>query len=456
MRRASYSFYSTLYKFADILLLLVATYVTNYIRFRSSSIFDNNQMLLFLMAMLSWFISVSITHFYSPEWRPDIFNKLKVTGKTTIYFMAIMSVGAFTFKEVPFSRLQMAMLTIFQGVAVFAVHEFIINVVKCIRMNNRNSVNVLIIGAGPMGERMAHELRILPESSKKFVGYLDDVITGEKVLGEVNDLEKIIKAFDIQEVIVALSVKHLDLTRDIFTECDEMGVRVHKMLDYFRWYNNHIEINYFGSLLLATARKSPLDEMKNKFWKRAFDITLAGTGLLMLSPILALFAVLVKLSSKGPSFFVQKRTGYNQKEFNCYKFRSMRLSDDADKIQATENDPRKTKVGDFMRKTNIDELPQLLNVLKGEMSLVGPRPHMLEHTTEFKSKVTEYMHRHYVKPGITGWAQVNGWRGPTDTQEKIEKRVQFDLEYIENWDLLMDIKIILMTVFSKKSKENAF
>jgi putative colanic acid biosynthesis UDP-glucose lipid carrier transferase len=200
-----------------------------------------------------------------------------------------------------------------------------------------------------------------------------------------------------------------------------------------------------------------LDNRDNRIIKRIFDIVGASFGILFLSPLLVFVAIIIKLSDlKSPLFFTQKRTGYNQKEFNCYKFRSMQVVDKsiADSVQATKDDPRITPLGSFLRRTNIDELPQLINVLKGEMSLIGPRPHPIK-MNELQGLVPDYLLRHFVIPGITGWAQVNGWRGITDTKEKIEKRVEFDLWYVENWSLWLDIKILWLTIFSKKSYKNA-
>ena len=168
-------------------------------------------------------------------------------------------------------------------------------------------------------------------------------------------------------------------------------------------------------------------------------------------------AAVIKLTSPGPVYFIQKRTGYKGKEFGCIKFRTMHVNVDADKVQATENDPRKTPFGDFLRRTNLDELPQFINVFKGEMSIVGPRPHMLKHTEEYSKIISQYMVRHFVKPGITGWAQVNGYRGITDEVWKMERRVEHDVWYIEHWTSLLDLKIIARTTLNLfRHDKNAF
>ena len=190
--------------------------------------------------------------------------------------------------------------------------------------------------------------------------------------------------------------------------------------------------------------------------KRVFDIVLSGIALILLSPLFAVVAAAIKLDTPGPVFFRQRRYGFNQEPFRIVKFRSMRtMEDDAALRQATRGDSRITRVGRFLRQTNIDELPQLLNVLSGDMSLVGPRPHALAHDQAFERDVALYARRHNVRPGITGWAQVNGWRGETDTPEKVQGRVKHDLHYIDNWSLLFDITILVRTVFSRKAYRNA-
>ena len=190
--------------------------------------------------------------------------------------------------------------------------------------------------------------------------------------------------------------------------------------------------------------------------KRLLDLTLATIALVSLSPLLAAIAVAIKLDSPGPVFFRQKRYGFNQQPFGVFKFRSMRTDANAAFRQATRNDSRITRVGAILRRTNLDELPQLINVLRGEMSLVGPRPHALAHDRSFERRIALYARRHNVKPGITGWAQVNGYRGETQTDLAMEQRVACDLHYIDNWSIWFDIQIMIQTVISRRAYQNAF
>ncbi len=201
--------------------------------------------------------------------------------------------------------------------------------------------------------------------------------------------------------------------------------------------------------------EAPLCMYRNRVFKRLFDIIISGLFLCTFYPfIYFVVGLLVKLSSPGSVYFRQIRTGINGESFECVKFRSMRVNSESDKIQATKNDPRKTKVGDFLRRSNIDELPQFINVWKGEMSIVGPRPHMLKHTEEYSRLINEYMIRHLIKPGITGWAQVRGYRGETRKLSEMEDRVKHDIWYLENWTFWLDIYIIIATVITMLLKKD--
>jgi len=212
-----------------------------------------------------------------------------------------------------------------------------------------------------------------------------------------------------------------------------------------------------GSLVVFNPQEIPLDDINSRFFKRAFDIVFSSVVILfVISWLFPLLCVLIKLTSKGPVFFKQKRTGINNRTFTCMKFRTMHMSNDADEKQATKNDSRVTALGGFLRKSNLDEFPQFFNVLIGQMSIVGPRPHMLKHTNQYSELIDYYRVRHYVKPGITGWAQVSGYRGETDELWKMQKRVEYDMSYLESWTFWWDLRIVFLTVFGKNSRKNAF
>lgn len=228
--------------------------------------------------------------------------------------------------------------------------------------------------------------------------------------------------------------------------CDNNLIRFFYVPD-LNIFRGKLSFTQFNQTPVVARRREPLTYPMNQFIKRTFDIIFSLLVLILVFPIFFIVsAIIIKIQSPGPIFFRQQRTGLDGKSFGCLKFRSMHVNKDADKIQATKNDPRKFSYGDFMRKTNIDELPQFINVLLGDMSVVGPRPHMLKHTDEYSSIINRYMVRHLAKPGITGLAQVSGFRGETQMISQMEDRVKKDIEYIENWTLLLDIKIILKTI----------
>lgn len=214
--------------------------------------------------------------------------------------------------------------------------------------------------------------------------------------------------------------------------------------------NLHLRLipELYGDVTLFTNRREPLTFIENKFLKRTFDIVVSALTCLVLLPFLPIIALIIKMQSPGPLFFVQNRTGLNGHTFKCYKFRSMHVNNQADTLQATKDDPRKFPFGEFMRKTNIDEFPQFFNVLKGDMSIVGPRPHMMLHTEMYGKLIDKYMVRHFCRPGITGWAQVTGFRGETKELWQMEERIRRDIWYLENWTFWLDLKIIFKTAIS--------
>lgn len=321
---------------------------------------------------------------------------------------------------------------------------------------------VAILGAGNSDLVLGKVLNDNPSLGFKLAGYLSN--TGLQsdfaTLGKLDDLPVLSEKYKLNMLFVtdpAYFTK--ENTQRLLSKCNETGVRVRYILMKGYWNNlNRIgkrkeSARYFE---MFNPQEIPLDSLTLRTEKRIFDILFSSAVILFIfSWLFPIMALLIKLNSKGPVFFKQQRTGINNKTFWCYKFRTMTVNNECDSKQAQVNDSRITSIGNFMRKTNIDELPQFINVLLGNMSVVGPRPHMLKHTTQYSELIRHYRVRHFVKPGITGWAQVNGFRGLTDELWKMEKRVEYDMEYLEKWSLIWDIKIIFMTLFGNKAYENA-
>lgn len=274
-------------------------------------------------------------------------------------------------------------------------------------------------------------------------------------LGEISKLDDYLSENrDVDEIIITLEMKDYDKLKGIIATCEKLGVRAQIIPNYYKYLPAKPYVEEIGGIPLINMRYIPLDNILNKSVKRIIDIVGSLIAIIITSPIMIIVSILVKTTSKGPLIFKQERIGLNRKPFVMYKFRSMREQDpEKEKLDWTvKNDPRKTAIGTFIRKTSIDELPQFFNVLKGDMSLIGPRPERPFYVEKFKDEIPKYMVKHQVRPGITGWAQVNGWRGDTS----IEKRIECDIYYIENWSLALDIKIVFMTLYKGFINTNAY
>lgn len=266
---------------------------------------------------------------------------------------------------------------------------------------------------------------------------------------QLEELEKINTESPISEIFIPLSNYNENEIEEISNFCDNHFIRLRLIFDWKKVGARKLNLSKYNQTTVLKVALTPLDDQYNALIKRGFDLVFSLlVSILLFSWLFPILAIAVKLSSKGPVFFKQKRSGINNKGFNCYKFRSMRQNAEADTVQATQNDPRITKVGAFLRKTSLDELPQFINVIKGQMSIVGPRPHMLKHTKEYSSLVGNFMNRHAIKPGITGLAQIKGYRGEIDDFTLLQNRVRLDRFYVNNWTLFFDIRIVLLTVFT--------
>lgn len=332
-------------------------------------------------------------------------------------------------------------------------------VVKRFRSHGRNFSRVVIVGTNSTARRLYKTLSDDDSYGYRVLGFFDkrpaDGFYGN-YCGTLDALAGFINREMIDEVFYVLSGENEDELLRCIGIADECMVAFHYVPKISPYSGRRFELDSIGGLPVLTPRPNPLSRSYNEAVKRLFDLAFSSAFLLV-SPLLFIpIAIAVKLSSPGPVFFRQKRTGYRGREFECLKFRTMRVNDGADTVQCTASDPRKTRIGDFLRRTSLDELPQFINVWRGDMSVVGPRPHMLAHTEEYRRIIDKYMIRHIVKPGITGWAQVLGLRGSTDLA-KMEKRVQADVWYIEHWSAMLDIKIIIKTVINGfRGEENAY
>jgi putative colanic acid biosynthesis UDP-glucose lipid carrier transferase len=321
---------------------------------------------------------------------------------------------------------------------------------------------VLILGYNDTAKKLS---KYIEEDglNNQLLGYVEDPeniteLSHYPVLGNINETVDIAKKYDVQEIFSTITPEQNQEIYNLMYESEKECIRFKIVPNLSLFIKREVHIEYFGDLPVLSLRVEPLDDVGNRLKKRALDIVVSVFAIVfILSWLIPLLGLLIYLESGRPIFFKQMRTGKNLKPFNCWKLRSMRVNKDANEKQASKNDNRITTIGKFIRKTSLDEFPQFFNVLKGEMSLVGPRPHMLKHTIDYSKIVDQYAVRQFLKPGITGWAQINGYRGEISNPEQIQMRVNKDLWYLENWTLWLDIQILFLTVyFILKGDKNAY
>ena len=326
-----------------------------------------------------------------------------------------------------------------------------------LRKRGRNTRTLALAGGGKQAGRLLAQIESAPWMGLKLVGVYDDRQHEHLPLqGDLAELVKDVRAGKIDYVYITLSSSEEGRTLQLVNELADTTATVCVIPDLFVFDLLHARWSSIGGVPVVSVFESPFYGVDG-WLKRAEDVVL-GSLILMLAMLpMLLIAIGVKLSSPGPVLFRQRRYGLNGEVIEVLKFRSMRVCEDGDRIpQATQGDPRVTRFGAFLRGSSLDELPQFFNVLQGEMSIVGPRPHAVAHNEQYRQLIHGYMLRHKVKPGITGWAQINGWRGETDTLEKMQRRIEFDLAYMRNWSLWLDIKIVFMTVVKGFSGKNAY
>lgn len=323
---------------------------------------------------------------------------------------------------------------------------------KRYRKYGGNSRSVILIGSNRSMLELYEEMAGDPTNGFRIIGYFNDLPSDSfpasiPYLGTPEEVVAYLENNPIEQVYCGLPSTRGDEILPIINYCENHLIRFFNIPNLRNYLHRRVHFEMFGNVPIFTIREEPLMQLENRIIKRTFDLFFSLLFLCTLFPfIYIIIGIAIKVSSPGPIFFKQKRSGENGEEFWCYKFRSMRVNKDCDKQQATKNDPRKTKLGDFLRKSSIDELPQFINVLLGQMSVVGPRPHMLRHTEEYSRMIDKYMVRHLIKPGVTGWAQVTGFRGETKELWQMEGRVERDIWYLEHWSFLLDIYIIYKTV----------
>ncbi len=455
MIRENQRFLNMVLVIIDLLIITFSLIFAWYIRFGTNlMVFKHNWDLNYYLMFLIFILPVYIFLYYSAGlYRPHR-NKNIVSEATTIIkinFIGLLLLITLLYVThlVNFSRYLLAMFAIFS--TTFSIIERLIlrQSLRFMRSKGFNVKHILVIGAGELGEKFAHKLKQNEYIGYNIIGYLDDnlenghKILDSEVIGNINDLSHVILTNRIDKAVITISPIHYRLIENIVDTLEKYGVESEIVPDYYRYFPANPYIDLIDDMPIIKLRYVPLDKSFNNALKRILDIIFAIIFIIITSPILFVTALMVKITSPGPIIFKQERVGLHRKKFDMYKFRSMKVQNRKhEKYKWTvEDDSRKTKFGSFIRKTNIDELPQLFNILKGEMSLIGPRPERPYFVRKFRDEIPKYMIKHYVRPGMTGLAQVNGLRGNTS----IKKRIKYDIYYVENWNLVMDIKIFFKT-----------
>lgn len=406
----------------------------------------------FSMAYCVGVVVRPISFYLRTDKRGSIFANVAIAlaCMSAFFMLFVISVGRFSF------------FASWRIVFVFVLLYFVLTIwryicrtiIRSLRSHGRNAHKVVFVGYNDT------LLELFEEFKNTFNGFrvlgffcdddMPDVPAGLVKLGCVSDVEMYLrKHSEINHLYCSLPSIRATEIRRIISACDHNCVRFFSVPQVRNYLKRQMQMDLIGSVPVLYVHEDPLSSLSNRVIKRCFDIIVSGLFMipfwLLIFPVIA---ILTKIFQPGPVFFKQKRNGLNGEEFYCYKFRSMKVNADADRVQATKDDPRKTPFGNFLRKSSIDELPQFINVFKGEMSIVGPRPHMVSHTEEYSALIDKYMVRHWVKPGITGWAQVTGARGETRELWQMEERIRKDIWYIENWTPFLDLKIMFLTVWN--------
>lgn len=446
----------------DLVLLAAALFGgIGFLGLRPEAIFQNKDLIrFFVFSLISWIVCLVVLKSYTIKRINTIDRLARTTIQTFLYQIFLVSVYIVATETYSIPRnylltfLSIFILEIFFW--RFGIY-FLLGYLRKLGLNYRN---VVIIGYNPYGLSLRNYFEQHPELGYRFKGFFDNwPQRHSSILGKFQrSIEDYLRKESIDEVYVCQSyLKHRYFRHLVrFTENNFLKLKL--LPDIKGLVFDDLELEFYSNLPVISFRREPLQNELNASVKRIFDVVFSLVILIgICSWLFPLIALLIRLDSKGPIFFIQKRSGRAGKDFLCLKFRTMIVNDEADTRQATRNDSRITRMGRFLRETNIDELPQFINVLMGDMSVVGPRPHMLKHTQEYSRTISNYMLRHLIKPGVTGLAQAKGYRGQTDDNYSMKNRVRVDILYIERWSFLLDLKVIWLTVLNMfRGEDNAY
>lgn len=468
MLRRHHRFFQSVQVIRDAFLVACAFYLAYVCRFSVPRLLPygsvssiHETLAVALMLMVVWPAVGWLGGLYTSRRSTNVISEIFDVFKTTaVAFLVLVTLTYFA-RDVRYSRAVMVLWAAFNVTLLALVRAASMATLRRLRAGGYNLRHVLVVGSGDLAERVLLTIRGQASLGLRVAGAVaedeDRALVGTAlgqttVVGTVSQLAELLAARDVDQVIVALPIHKLGALRGIMDVLSRETVDVRLIPDFYQYMTLCGSVEEFSGLPIINLQSSPLWGW-NLVVKRSFDVLAACVGLLLVAPLMAIIALWIRLSSPGPVFYRQERVGMDGQSFDMYKFRTMRVNAEEDGAQMTlPNDPRRTVVGSLLRKLSIDELPQLWNVLRGDMSLVGPRPERPCFIETFKQEIPRYALRHKIKAGMTGWAQINGLRGNTS----IAKRIELDLYYIENWSLLLDIKIVLRTILGGFLSPNAY
>jgi putative colanic acid biosynthesis UDP-glucose lipid carrier transferase len=451
------------FAFLDLLVLNVAFIICQYMFDEHISLDDRVQYTYFwFFCNAAWMILSWGMNIYNDRYIYSFEKFSKYTMHAFVYFLGIIMLYLVFDKQADLSRL--FLLSVLSSFAISLLINRILHLaLQHIFLNKDHIVKkIMIIGYNDRAKKLATYLEQQPVRTE-IVGFFEEQknvteLSHYPIISGFDNVIEISKQYKVTEIFSTISPEQQSGIYSLINEADQACIRFRIIPDLSQFIRKPVHIDYLNDMPVLSLRKEPLDDVGNRIKKRVYDIIVSSLVIiLILSWLTPLIALLIWLESRGPVFFIQQRSGKNGRTFNCIKFRSMKVNRDAHEKQASKNDTRITRMGKFMRKTNLDELPQFFNVWVSDMSIVGPRPHMLKHTDDYSKLIKQYMIRHFLKPGITGWAQINGYRGETRTVKDMNDRVQYDLWYLENWSLWLDTRVIFLTAFNMaKGERNAY
>lgn len=452
---------------ADITIIIISLILAWYLRFKTSVFGDvgesgwgfGNYMVPLLVIIPLYLILYYIFGLYRPGRTNTIIAEIGDIIKANFTGLVMLTTTLFIISAEDYSRYVLAGFITFSTLFMIAERIAVRYSLRALRSKGYNIKYVLVVGGGELGHKFALRIDENNFIGYKIIGFLDDTlekghkILNSEVIGKISDLEHLILTNPPDRVIITISPQAYDIL-DLVELCEKQGVKAVIIPEFSQYFPARPNIDMLDDIPIIDVRYVPLDNIYKKMLKRVFDCIAATLAIIILSPIIIVTAILVKMSSPGSIIYKQERVGLNRKPFQIYKFRSMKPHDESqmEPKWTTEDDPRKTRIGSFIRRTSIDEFPQFFNILKGDMSLIGPRPERPMIVEVFREQIPKYMIKHYVRPGMTGWAQVNGWRGNTS----IEKRIEHDIYYVENWTLFLDLKIFFLTFIRGFVDKNAY